>query len=172
MAESMPKVTISEFSFKYPTRKPMKAPRQSVIANIAGIASVGPNLSCRSKTTIVENDIIDPTERSRFPPITTKVTPKAMTPRMADDRITPNTLSTARNRSFAIAKPIMNSTKATKIPCRAKSPPTDFFVSSAMKSSSSRVVCKIRPRSFHRRSLRSGRSCSHCLWTQGTLSFR
>ena len=76
----------------------MKAPKASVSPNIAGIASVGPSVSCRSSTTMVEKDIIDPTDRSRLPPITTKVTPSAITPRMAEDRITPKMLSIAMNR--------------------------------------------------------------------------
>ena len=73
---------------------------------------------------MVENDIIDATDRSRLPLMTTKVTPSAITPRMAEDRTTPMTLSMPRNRLFAIAKPIMNSTKATRIPCRARNWPS------------------------------------------------
>ena len=42
---------------------------------------------------MVENDIIEPTDRSRLPLITTKVTPSAITPRMAEERTTPKTLS-------------------------------------------------------------------------------
>jgi hypothetical protein len=63
------------------------------MANIAGIASAGPILSCRSSTTMVENDIIEPTDRSRLPLITTKVTPSAITPRIAEERITLKMLS-------------------------------------------------------------------------------
>ena len=94
----------------------MKAPRQSVMANIAGIASVGPILSCRSSTTMVEKDIIDPTERSRLPLMTTKVTPSAMTPRMAEERTTPMMLSGSRKRPLASEKPIMNNAKAMRMP--------------------------------------------------------
>ena len=47
---------------------------------------------------MVENDIIEPTDRSRLPLITTKVTPSAITPRIAEDRTTPSTLSMARKR--------------------------------------------------------------------------
>ena len=119
IADSIPSVTISELSFRYPTRNPINAPNAIVIANITGIARAGPILSCKSRTTMVENDIIDPTDRSRFPLMTTNVTPSAMHPRMADDRTTPSTLSRLRNRSFASVKPIMNTAKAMRIPLRA-----------------------------------------------------
>jgi hypothetical protein len=45
---------------------------------------------------MVEKDIIEPTDRSRLPLMTTKVTPSAMTPRIAEDRTTPMTLSMGR----------------------------------------------------------------------------
>ncbi len=73
---------------------------------------------------MVENDIIDPTDRSSFPAITTKVTPSAMTPRIVAERTTPRMLSMPRNRSFASAKPIMKITNATKMPCRASIEPS------------------------------------------------
>src|SRR6056297_3620680 len=123
IADSIPSVTISELSLRYPTRKPMIAPRHSVSANIATIANSGPSVSCRSSTTMVENDIIDPTDRSRLPEITTKVTPSAITPRMADERTTLNMLSTVRNFGLASVKPTMNSTNAIRIPCLARNVP-------------------------------------------------
>ena len=115
MADSIPSVTISEFNFRNATRNPMKAPSASVMANIVGMASVGPIVSCRSRTTMVEKDIIDPTERSRLPLITTKVTPSAITPRIADERTTPMILSGSMKRGFAMVNPMINSAKATRM---------------------------------------------------------
>jgi hypothetical protein len=84
---------------------------------------------------MVENDIIEPTERSRLPLTTTKVTPSAMTPRMAEERITLMMLSGLRNCPLASVKPIMNKAKATRMPCRARKPPISFFVGVAIISS-------------------------------------
>src|SRR6056297_1435271 len=135
MADSIPKVTISELSLRYPTRKPIKAPRHSVMPNIAGIARSGPSSSCKSSTTMVEKDIIDPTERSRLPLMTTKVTPSAMIPRMAEDRTTLNRLSMVRNFGLAMVKTIMKIAKAIRMPCFARTVPICCFVSVAMSSS-------------------------------------
>ncbi len=174
MADNMPSVTIRELSFRYPTRKPISAPSAMVMANITGMASSGPILSCKSSTTMVENDIIEPTDRSRLPLITTKVTPRAMTPTIAEDRTTPMTLSSARKRSFNKAKPIMKITNATRMPCRAKKVPIVFSRSSA-------IICFLpvtkrklilRPKSCPRRSSQFALSCNHCPSTPGTLLFR
>ncbi len=68
------------------------------MTNMVGIARAGPMRSCRSSITMVENDIIEPTDRSRLPLITTNVTPRAITPMIAEERTTPSTLSIPRNR--------------------------------------------------------------------------
>jgi hypothetical protein len=62
-----------------------------------------------------------------LPPITTKVTPSAMTPRIAEDRTTPKTLSMSMNRGFQSVNPTMNTMKATRMPWRARTPASDFI---------------------------------------------
>lgn len=67
----IPRVTIMEFSLRYPTRYPLRIPEAHPTRMVMIIAGTGPILSCREIHTTLHRDNSEPTDKSKLPPMIT-----------------------------------------------------------------------------------------------------